>query len=93
MGAYLVLYPYNRIKALVVFYFITVIELRALWFLGLWFGWQLFQSINSLGMSAQVNVAFFAHIGGFLAGVVLAVGYLVLTGERVWPPRRSPPDH
>lgn len=93
MGAYLLLYPHNRIKALVVFYFITVLELRALWFLGLWFGWQLIQSVLSLGISSQVNVAFFAHVGGFVAGAVLAGGYLALTGQRPWPPRRFPRDY
>ncbi|MQG47940.1 MAG: rhomboid family intramembrane serine protease, partial [SAR202 cluster bacterium] len=62
LGAYLVLYPYNRVKALVVLYTITVIELRAAILLGLWFVWQLFQGLISLGLSSQVNVAFFAHI-------------------------------
>ena len=91
MGAYLVLYPYNRIKALVVFYFITVVQLAAVWLLGLWFVWQLIQGLGSLGISEEVSVAFFAHIGGFVAGVVLIAVYLSLTGQRVWPPRRPLP--
>ena len=49
LGAYLVLYPYNRVKALVVFYIITVIELRAAILMGLWFVWQLFQGHVELG--------------------------------------------
>jgi membrane associated rhomboid family serine protease len=93
MGAYLLLYPYNRIKALVVFFFITVMQLPAMYFLGIWFLMQLINGLGVLGLSAQVNVAFFAHIGGFLAGLVLAAGYLVLTGQRVWPPYRPPPDY
>ena len=93
MGAYLLLYPYNRIKALVVFFFITAMELPAVYFLGFWFLLQVVNGLGVLGMSAQVNVAFFAHIGGFLAGAVLAAGYLGLTGQRVWPPRRFPPDY
>ena len=93
MGAYLLLYPYNRVKALVVFYLITVVQLPAMYFLGFWFLLQVINGLGVLSLSAQVNVAFFAHIGGFLAGGVLAAGYLVLTGQRVWPTRRSPPDY
>ena len=93
MGAYLLLYPYNRVKALVVFFFITVVQLPAMYFLGFWFLLQVINGLGALGISAQVNVAFFAHIGGFLAGGVLAAGYLVLTGQRVWPPQRSPPGY
>lgn len=93
MGAYLLLYPYNRVKALVVFFFITVVQLPAMYFLGFWFLLQVINGLGALGISAQVNVAFFAHIGGFLTGGVLAAGYLMLTGQRVWPPRRPPPDY
>ncbi len=93
MGAYLLLYPYNRVKALVVFFFITVVQLPAMYFLGFWFLLQVINGLGALGLSAQVNVAFFAHIGGFLAGGVLAAGYLVLTGQRVWPPQRPRPDY
>ena len=93
MGAYLLLYPYNRVKALVVFYFITVVQLPAMYFLGFWFLLQVINGLGALGISSQVNVAFFAHIGGFLTGGVLAAGYLVLTGQRLWPTRRSPPGH
>ena len=93
MGAYLVLYPYNRVKALVVFYLITVVQLPAMYFLGFWFLLQVVNGLGVLGMSALVNVAFFAHIGGFLAGAVLAAGYLVVTGQRLWPSRRSPPGY
>ena len=93
MGAYLLLYPYNRVKALVVFYLITVVQLPAMYFLGFWFLLQVVNGLGILGISTQVNVAFFAHIGGFLAGGVLTAGYLVLTGQRLWPPRRSPPGY
>ena len=93
MGAYLLLYPYNRVKALVVFFFITVVQLPAMYFLGFWFLLQVINGLGVLGISSQVNVAFFAHIGGFLAGAVLAAGYLLLTGQRLWPPRRLPPGY
>ena len=88
MGAYLMLYPFNRIKTLVIFYFITVIELSAFIFLGIWFFLQLLNSLGALGLSAGANVAFMAHVGGFVAGVIVIAFYKLLTGERVWPSRR-----
>jgi membrane associated rhomboid family serine protease len=91
MGAYLLLYPFNRIKALVVFYFITVVQLPAVWLLGIWFGWQLLQGLASLGISDQVNVAFFAHVGGFLAGLLLMAVYKLMKRQPLWPQRKLPP--
>lgn len=95
VGAYLLLYPYNRIKALIIFYFITVLELRALILLGLWSLWQLIQALFSLGLSSSVNVAFFAHVGGVLAGVVIIAVYKLLTRQPIWPSRqrRQPWDY
>ena len=94
LGAYLVLYPFNRVKALVVLYIITVIEVRAVILLGLWFGWQLFQGLISLGLSSQVNVAFFAHIGGFAAGSLIMAALKMASGEPLKPvnPRRAYED-
>ena len=95
MGAYLLLYPFNRIKALVIFYFITVVELQALIFLGIWFFLQIINSLGALGLSAGANVAFMAHVGGFIAGVVLIAGYKFATKEPIIPTRRrrNPWDH
>ena len=96
IGAYLMLYPNNRIKALLIFYFITVVEMRALWLLGAWFVWQLIQGSLSIGLADSVSVAFFAHIGGFAAGVVLAGLYKLVVREPLIPgrgrPRRNPWD-
>ena len=95
LGAYLMFYPFNRIKALIIFYLITVIEMRAMWLLGAWFVWQLIQGSLSFGLSGSVSVAFFAHIGGFVAGVVLAGIYKLAVGEPVIPrrSRRNPWDN
>ena len=90
MGAYLMLYPRNRINSLVIFYFITVIRLSAFWLLGFWFLWQLVQAVVSFGVSAQVSVAFWAHVGGFVAGVGIIAVYKLLTGQPVLPTRRPP---
>ena len=95
LGAYLVIYPNNRIKALIIFYLITVVEMRAVWLLGAWFVWQLIQGSLSLGMSDSVSVAFFAHIGGFVAGMVLAGAYKLVLKEPLIPGRSrvQPWDH
>ena len=87
LGAYLMTFPYNRIRALIVMILITVVEMPALWLLGAWFLWQLFQGLTSLGLSNTVSVAFFAHVGGFVAGaLVVAAGRLLL--RRPVLPRR-----
>ncbi len=88
LGAYLMTFPHNRIRALIVMFLITVIEVRALWLLGGWFIWQLFQGLTSLGLSSTVSVAFFAHVGGFLAGI-LAIGAARVIARRPILPRRE----
>ncbi len=77
LGAYIVLYPRARITALVFFgFFFQLIDVPAIIVLGYWFLLQLINGAMSLGAAtAQGGVAFFAHIGGFLAGG--AVGVLV----------------
>ena len=87
LGAYLLTYPYNRIRALIVLVIITVIELPAIWLLGGWFLWQLFQGLTSLGLSGAVSIAFFAHVGGFVAGMALVAAARVIARRPVLPPR------
>ena len=91
MGAYLLLYPRNRINTLVVFFFVTVIRLSATWLLGLWFAWQLIQAMLSIGVSGQVSVAFWAHVGGFIAGAGIIAVFKLLTGQPLVPPRFQRP--
>ena len=75
LGAYLVLFPHARVMTLIpIFVFITVRELPAILILGLWFVLQLFSGVGSLGVTDAQDmggVAWFAHIGGFVAGMVL----------------------
>ena len=78
LAVYLVLFPSAPVRVLVPgFYFMRVARLPALIVLGFWFVLQLFNGFLSLGTMhlATGGVAWFAHIGGFLAG--LAVGFLV----------------
>lgn len=75
LGAYLLLFPRARVLVLVPFGFILkVIRLPAVWVLGLWFAIQLISSL--LAPAGEGGVAFRAHLGGFVAGLVLAPLFL-----------------
>ncbi len=69
LGAYLLLYPRARIRTIVFYFFITIVSVPAIYYLGFWFMYQLMMGIFSLTGPAS-GVAFWAHIGGFLAGLV-----------------------
>ncbi len=74
MGAYLVKFPHSRIVTLVfLFVFVTTIEIPAVLILVYWFVIQFFSGVGSIGHSqlTQGGVAWFAHVGGFLAGMAL----------------------
>lgn len=72
LGAYLVSYPRSRVVALVPLgIFLTITEVPALIFLFLWFGVQLLSGFASLGLPDVGGVAWWAHIGGFVVGMVL----------------------
>lgn len=73
MGAYILLFPYAKIVTMVPFFFYPVfLEIPAVFFLGLWFFSQVLSGFASIGNSSQVGgIAWWAHIGGFIAGGVL----------------------
>jgi membrane associated rhomboid family serine protease len=78
LGAYLVLFPRARIQSLVFLgFFYQLIEVPAVIVLGFWFVLQVIDGLGSLGATDEVaaNVAFFAHIGGFVAGAVVALPF------------------
>lgn len=76
LGAYMISFPRARVLALVpVLFFLTTAEVPAVFFLALWFLLQLVSGFASLGVPTSGGVAWWAHIGGFLAGVIL-VGLL-----------------
>lgn len=73
LGAYLVLFPQSRVLTLIPFgFFLRLTLLPASIVLGLWFVMQLFNGVLSMGSSDMGGVAFWAHIGGFVTGVILA---------------------
>lgn len=83
MGAYLVKFPHARIVTLVpIFIFFTTLDLPAYFLLIYWFVIQFFSGVGSIGYSnsSQGGVAWFAHVGGFVAGIALV--YLLGTRER-----------
>jgi membrane associated rhomboid family serine protease len=85
LGAYLVFFPRARILTFVPVFF--VLEVPAFVYIFVWFGLEVVRASFSLGAaSAEGGVAFFAHVGGFVAGLALAVA-LRPRGER---PRSGP---
>jgi membrane associated rhomboid family serine protease len=73
LGAYLVLYPRARVLTIIPLgFFIRMTTVPAAIVLGLWFILQLFSGVLSMGGPDVGGVAFWAHIGGFIAGVILA---------------------
>src|SRR5581483_6052035 len=72
MGAFFILYPNARITTLVL---IFPVQIPAYFFLGAWFVYQLFEanwSITAASGKGGSGVAFFAHVGGFLFGMIVA---------------------
>ncbi|HYT65686.1 MAG TPA: rhomboid family intramembrane serine protease [Vicinamibacterales bacterium] len=83
MGAYFVLYPQSRVLTFVfLLIFVDLVEIPAIFFLGIWFLMQLLSGVGSLGVSnaAAGGTAFWAHIGGFVAGVL--IGLVLRTRDR-----------
>jgi membrane associated rhomboid family serine protease len=68
LGAFAVTYPHARIRTLIIMIFVTVIELPAYLFLLFWFGVQLFSGLGAMGGQMDGGVAWWAHVGGFIAG-------------------------
>jgi membrane associated rhomboid family serine protease len=86
MGAYLVKFPRARIVTLVfIVIFITTIDIPAAFLLLYWFAIQFFSGVGTVGAEAASNggVAWFAHVGGFIAGLLLVM--LMPTSPRARP--------
>jgi membrane associated rhomboid family serine protease len=71
MGAYIVLFPQGKVRTIVVFGVIGVVLVPAWVMIGIWFALQLFSGFASLGAADVGGVAFWAHVGGFIAGAIL----------------------
>ena len=88
LGGYIVLYPRARVLTLIfIILFFTVIELPAWVLLGAWFALQaVFGATGLTSPTSAGGVAYFAHVGGFLFGV-LTIRLLATKRKQVPPPR------
>ncbi|HMA76886.1 MAG TPA: rhomboid family intramembrane serine protease [Candidatus Krumholzibacteriaceae bacterium] len=87
MAGYLMLFPRARIITLMfLFIFIRLTVIPAYVIIGFWFVIQLFSGVGSLGGTQTGGVAWFAHIGGFLAGIGLI---FAMAGEKIYWFRRN----
>lgn len=76
LGSYSFCFPRARISTLIpIFFFFTIIEIPALVFIGLWFLLQVYQGTLSSVSMAGSNVAWWAHIGGFVTGICLNLAF------------------
>lgn len=95
MGAYAILFPRARVHLLIIlFIYVTTISVPAIFMLGYWFLLQLISGVSSLNASGG-GVAFWAHIGGFVAGVGLVTLFkrTDLIEARKHLARRPPAKH
>jgi membrane associated rhomboid family serine protease len=72
LGGYLILFPRARVITLVfIIFFVTIVEVPAIWILGFWFVQQVLFGYFDLGsQGGEGGVAYFAHIGGFVFGLL-----------------------
>jgi membrane associated rhomboid family serine protease len=85
LGAYLILFPHSRIASLVPILFIfTIIEIPAVIFLLFWFGSQLYSGLFAIQGSSGSGIAWWAHIGGFLFGIIMVFFFRTRTTYRSW---------
>ena len=71
LGAYAVTFPTAKVRTLIFFIFILIFDLPALVLLGIWFMLQVISGMLGLWGFAMEPVAFWAHVGGFVAGMIL----------------------
>ncbi|MGH6885706.1 MAG: rhomboid family intramembrane serine protease, partial [Geminicoccales bacterium] len=91
LGAYLLLYPRVRVHTLIILpIYITTVALPAYIMLGYWVLLQLLGGVGSLAEIERGGVAFFAHIGGFVAGLVLI---RLFVSEEALRRRPTPPAY
>jgi membrane associated rhomboid family serine protease len=87
MGAYLVKFPRTRIVTLIfIFFFVTTAEIPAAFILLYWFAIQFVSGFGSLASTDYTGggIAYFAHIGGFLIGMVLIRAFPARQRWRAW---------
>ncbi len=81
LGAYLVLYPKARVLTLMLVGWIYIVPIPAIFLLGFWFIFQLLYGVLTLG-GAVTSIAYWAHIGGFIAGLLFGLAWRGGRSER-----------
>lgn len=72
LGAYVVMFPRAKVVTLIpIFFFFDIIDISAFLFIGFWFLMQFFSGVETLGIDTSGGIAWWAHVGGFLAGILL----------------------
>jgi membrane associated rhomboid family serine protease len=71
LGAYAVTFPTTKVRTLIFFIFILIVDMPALVLLGIWFLLQVVSGMLGVWGFAMEPVAFWAHVGGFVAGMIL----------------------
>jgi membrane associated rhomboid family serine protease len=85
LGAYLILFPHSRIASLVPILFIfTIIEIPAVIFLLFWFVSQLYSGLFAIRGGGGSGIAWWAHIGGFLFGILMVFFFRRRTTDRIY---------
>jgi len=81
MGAYMISFPRSRILTLIpMFIFFPLVEVPAVFFLGVWF---IFQFLNAASTAGQGGIAWWAHIGGFIFGIIFLRLFLLFRESSV----------
>jgi membrane associated rhomboid family serine protease len=90
LGAYAITWPTARVQTLIfLVVFVTIIELPALLVLGIWFLTQLLEGYHALKLNVGGGVAWWAHVGGFAAGLLLMPLFSQLAGATPSPPESN----
>ena len=89
LGGYLLFFPFSRVNTLFFVGLVFHARISAIWLIGGWGLLQLFSGVGSLGASG--GVAYFAHLGGLVAGVAAVALYKLFRREPLIRRRRRPP--
>lgn len=93
MGGYLLLFPKAKVDILlIIIFYVRILPIPAWIMLGLWFGMQLFNGVGTDPTGG--GVAYWAHAGGFLIGMILALPlFIKLGGPAFWNATDGHPPH
>lgn len=79
LGAYLVLYPRNKVNVVVLYH---IVSMPSIFVIGIWAAMQFFSGYGALFATEQTGgVAYWAHIGGLVAGVIIALAFKTMIPE------------